>query len=146
MALGAITFSALTMAFDRSHYRKSVRPFCNVHQIVTDTAIGINIENAGMGPMLLQKIVLLKNQNDPIESAIPFTKELFSELDCDVFIQNTEEYVLASLCTLNLFESHNISAHGVMPLLKDKLNGYCLSISYADLYDDTYEKRVVLTL
>ena len=146
MALGAITFSALTMSFDRSHNRKSVRPFCNVHQIVTDIAIGITIENAGMGPMLLQKIVLLKNSDDPIENAIPFTKELFSELDCDVFIQNTDEYVLASLSTLNLFESHDVSAHGVMPLLKENLNGYCLSISYADIYDETYEKRAVLAL
>jgi hypothetical protein len=68
MALEAIAFAALSMAFDRSHSRKSVKLFCNIHKNMTDAEASVSIQNAGMGPMLIQKIVLLKNQDDPIQA------------------------------------------------------------------------------
>ena len=146
MALGAITFSALTMAFDRSHQRKSVRPFCNINQNVTSAEIRISIENAGMGPMLIQNILLLKNHDDPIQTGVPLTKEKFPEFDY-VFIPNAEIYVLSSHNKLNLFQSTtDISNNGAMIVLKNKLNGYCLYVKYADVYDDIYEAKAILTL
>jgi hypothetical protein len=147
MALGAITFSALTMAFDRSHHHKSVRPFCNIHQNITETEIRISIENPGMGPMLIISILLLKNLDDPIENGAPLTKATFSPCNCDVFIPNTDSYVLASCSTLDLFHSvTDISGNRDQTLLKDKLNGRCLCVRYADIYDDTYEKKTILTI
>jgi hypothetical protein len=147
MALGAITFSALTLAFDRSHHRKSVRPFCNIHQDVTNTEICISVENAGMGPMLIQSILLLKNYDDPVQTGIPLTKEMFSEFECDVFEMNTGKYVLAPLCKLNLFQSTaGISYDGLMTKLKDKVDRCCLYVKYTDVYDDAYEEKVILDL
>lgn len=147
MALGAITFSALNMAFDRSHHRKSVRPFCNVNQNITDNGMCISIENAGMGPMLIQTILLLKNQDDPIETGVPFTRKCFLEFDCDVFTPNSEIYVLPPLGKLNLFQiTTGISDNGVKARLKDKMNGRCLCIKYTDIYDSTYETKAVLTI
>lgn len=144
MALGAITFAALTMAFDRSHNRKTVRPFCNIHNKVTDTEIRISIQNAGMGPMRIQKIVLLKNQDDFLQVGIPLGQVLSFELNCDVFIQHTDEYVLASLCELNLIQG--ILLQSEMTQLKEKLNGYYLCIEYTDVYDDIYEQRSLFSL
>jgi hypothetical protein len=146
MALGTTTFAALGMAFQRSHNRKSIKPFCNIHKCVTDTEASVSIQNAGLGPMLIQKIALLKNQDDSIQTGIPLADALSSELNCDVFIHNTDVYVLASLCELKLFQcSAGTSDKGAMPLLKDKLNGYFLCIKYADLYDRCYEKIEALT-
>ncbi|MBI4856989.1 MAG: hypothetical protein HY818_09625 [Acetobacterium woodii] len=139
MALGAITFAALTMAFDRSHNRKSVRPFCNIHKKVTDTEINISIQNAGMGPMRIQKIVLLNNQDDFIQAGIQLGKVLPFELNCDIFIQHTDEYVLASLCELNLIQG--ILEQHQMTRVKETLAGYYICIEYTDVYDDVYEQR-----
>jgi hypothetical protein len=146
MALGAITFSAITMAFDRSHQRKDVRPFCNINQNITNTEIQICIENAGMGPMLIHNILLLKNHDDPIETGVPPTKEMFSKFDCDVFVPNAQIHVLSPCSKLTLLQSHtDISQNGAMTLLKDELNGCCLYVKYADIYDDIYEAKAILT-
>ncbi len=142
MALGAITFSALSMAFQRSHSRKSVRPFCNIHTCITDTEISVSIQNAGMGPMLIQKIALMKSQDDLIRSGIPLEAVFPSELKCDVFVHDTDAYVLAPLFEVKLFRcSFGTSDDGAMSLLRSKLGGHFLCIEYADVYDDIYEKR-----
>ncbi|MEI6100451.1 MAG: hypothetical protein WCP73_01315, partial [Eubacteriales bacterium] len=144
MALGSVTLSALSMAFQRSHSRKSVRPFCNVFNDSTDSEISVSIQNAGLGPMLIQKVVLLKNQDDPIEKGIQLA-EFFSEGNCDVLIQNTNAYVLASLFKIKLFRcTAGINDHSSMPLLRNKLNGCTLYVKYADVYDDMYEKKETL--
>lgn len=147
MALGAITFSALTVAFDRSHHRKSIRPFCNVYQNFTSTELCISIENAGMGPMLIHTILLLNKHDDPIQTGVPLTKELFSEFYDNLVITDTDKYVLAPSCRLILIQSTQsfFESEGT-PLLLNKLNGHCLYVKYADVYDDTYEKRAILTL
>ncbi|MDP4164888.1 MAG: hypothetical protein Q8898_17480 [Bacillota bacterium] len=147
MALGTIIFSSLTMAFGRSHNRKSVRPFCNLLQNVTDTQLSISIQNPGMGPMRIQEILLLKNQDDPIEAGVSLKDALPLELKHTVFKENTEEYVLASLGELNLLRyTTDTPNNGEMTQLKETLNGCSLCITYEDIYDHSYEKRGILTL
>ena len=142
MALGAITFSALIMAFTRSHNRKSIRPFCNIHKCITDTALSISIQNAGMGPMLIQQITLLKNLDDPIQKGVPCVNVFESGLYGDVFIQKTDGYTLASLGELNLFRfSVDTTDNGKLIMLKAKLKDYILCVQYADVYDDIYIKK-----
>ncbi|MDR3552357.1 MAG: hypothetical protein P4L75_04455 [Clostridia bacterium] len=147
MALGAITFAALTMAFDRSHHRKSVRPFCNLLKHVACTGVSFSIQNAGMGPMLIQKIILLKNRDDPVETGIPLAQALPSQWICDGSrCGDTDEYALAPMCELKLLECPCDTADsGAMTLLEERLNGYFLCIRYTDIYDDSYEKKMALT-
>lgn len=147
MALGAITFSSLTMAFERSYHRKSVRPFCNIHQNVTNKKLCISIENAGMGPMLIQSILLLDHHDAPIQTGVPVTKDRFSKFNCDITIPNTDQYVLASLRILNLVQCVADSSDAeVLAQLKETLNGCCLYVKYADIYDDIYEVNAILAL
>ncbi len=97
--------------------------------------------------MLIQNILLLKNQDDPIQTGVPLTKEMFSAFDCDVFTLNTDKYVLAPLCELNLFQSTaDTSDNEVMTMLKDQVDGCSLYVKYADVYDETYEEKAILTL
>jgi hypothetical protein len=141
MALGAITFSSLTMAFQRSHNIKSVKPLCNIHKSVTDSEMSISIQNAGMGPMLIKKIVLLISPDDPIETSLTLSHALSDELNCEVFVHNMDGYVLASLFEVKLFQySADTSDNGAMTLLKNKLNNYFLCIEFEDIYDHSYVK------
>lgn len=145
MALGAITFSALSLAFQRSHSRKSVRPFCNVTQRINDTEIRVGIQNAGMGPMRIQKVVLLANEGDPIKAGIPLAEAFPVEFRPEGAIRHLDSYVLAPLLEAELFRCDFATCDGeATALLKSKLNGSFLGIEYSDLYDEVYEKKEAL--
>lgn len=145
MALGAITFSALTMAFQRSHSRKSVRPFCNIHKCTTETVISVGIQNAGMGPMLIQNIVLLKNQDDPIQRGISLAQAFPSGISPSMSGPETDGYVLAPLGEMQLlYYSSDMPEQKEVSILRERFNGYFLYIKYADVYDDSYEKKCLL--
>ena len=58
--------SILTMAFQRSHNVKVVKPFCNVHKSITKDNIGLSIMNAGLGPMFVKSITLIKSTDETI--------------------------------------------------------------------------------
>ena len=145
MALGAITFSALSLAFQRSHSRKSVRPFCNVIQRKTDNRLSVCIQNAGMGPMRIQRISLLANEGDPIQTGIPLEEAFALELSAKVSVQHLDAFVLAPLQDTELFRCE-FGAHRdeAKSELRGKLGGYFLCIVYSDLYDDVYEKKEAL--
>jgi len=147
MALGAITFSALSLAFQRSHSRKSVRPFCNVIQRVTVNGISVHIQNAGMGPMRIRKLVLMNNEGDPIQAGIPLEQFFPSELSMEVMIHQMEAYVLAPLLEIELFRcDFGVNDKEGRTLLSKERNGKFLGIEYCDIYDDVYEKVVALNM
>jgi len=142
MALGAVTFSALVMAFSRSHNRKSIRPFCNIHKCISDMELSISISNAGMGPMLIQQIALLKNPDDPIQKGVSLATVFESGACGDLRIQNTDGYTLVASGELNLLRcSVNTAEPGKSLMLKTKLKDYILCVQYADVYDDIYIKK-----
>ena len=90
MGLGAITFSALSLAFQRSHSRKSVRPFCNVLQRESENEMHISIQNAGMGPMRILKIVLLEHEGDSIQDGIPLEEAFSAEAASGVILHRLD--------------------------------------------------------
>jgi hypothetical protein len=147
MALGAITFSALSLAFQRSHSRKSVRPFCNVNQRNTDTGMSVSLQNAGMGPMRIQKIVLLANEGDPIQAGIPLEEAISEGVKSVVLVHHLDAYVLAPLMEVELFRcALGIADDEETNLLRSKLGGKFLAIAYSDIYDDVYEKKEALNV
>jgi len=145
MALGAITFSALSLAFQRSHSRKSVRPFCNVLQRESGSEMHISIQNAGMGPMRIQKIVLLENESDSVEAGIPQEAAFSTEAISDVTLHRLDGFVLAPLQEAGLLRcAVSASEDEGANLIKRKLAGRFLGIVYLDIYDDSYEKKEAL--
>ena len=147
MALGAITFSALSLAFQRSHSRKSVRPFCNVLQHDSGSEMRVSIQNAGMGPMRILKIALLENESDSIETGISLEEDFSAEAARGATLHRLDGFVLAPLqeaellrCAVNATEADGEN------LIKRKLAGRFLAIVYLDIYDDAYEKKEALLL
>jgi hypothetical protein len=51
MAVTTVVFSALTMAFQRSHNMKSTRPFCNLRRVEAEGQCRLIVKNSGLGPM-----------------------------------------------------------------------------------------------
>ena len=145
MGLGAITFSALSLAFQRSHSRKSVRPFCNVLQRESENEMHISIQNAGMGPMRIQKIVLLEHEGDSIQSGVPLEEAFSTEAARGVILHRLDGFVLAPLQESELFRyAINASGKEAASGITSSLFGRYLGVTYLDIYDDAYEKKEVL--
>ena len=56
MTLISVTFSALTLAFQRSHDIKTVKPLCGVTLRRTGMLFSVIVKNAGLGPMIVTDI------------------------------------------------------------------------------------------
>ena len=145
MGLGAITFSALSLAFQRSHSRKSVRPFCNVLQRESGSEMHVNIQNAGMGPMRIQRIVLLEHEGDSILSGVPLEEAFPAEAAHGVIFHRLDAFVLAPLQEVELFRyAVNASGEEAAGGITSSLFGRYLGVTYLDIYDDAYEKKEAL--
>ncbi len=145
MALGAITFSALSLAFQRSHSRKSVRPFCNVLQRESENEMHISIQNAGMGPMRILKIVLLENESDSVEAGISLEEAFSTETARGVTPHRLDGFVLAPLQETELLRyAVNSASEEAASWITRGLSGRFLCIAYLDIYDDAYEKKEAL--
>ena len=145
MGLGAITFSALSLAFQRSHSRKSVRPFCNVLQCESDNEMHISIQNAGMGPMRIQKIVLLEYEGDSIQSGVPLEEAFPAEAARGVILHRLDAFVLAPLQEVEVLRIvYRASSEEAASGFTSSLFGRYLGVTYLDIYDDAYEKKEAL--
>ena len=145
MGLGAITFSALSLAFQRSHSRKSVRPFCNVLQRESENEMHISIQNAGMGPMRIQKIVLLEHEGDSSQSGVPLEEAFSAEAARGVILHRLDGFVLAPLQEVEVLRiAYRASSEEAAGGITSSLFGRYLGVTYLDIYDDAYEKKEAL--
>ena len=146
LSVSTVTFSALNMAFQRSHNRKSVKPFCNIHKLINGSGLSISIMNAGLGPMIIQKIVLLKNTNDDVKTGKPISDLLPPELHYDTVVNKNDSYILPSMGEMKLvnYTSDLKNKKNSIDLLKSTLEDTFLCIVFKDIYDHNYEKRELL--
>jgi hypothetical protein len=61
MAVISVVFSALTLAFQRSHNRRTVKPYCFIKKENIGNCIQFIIKNAGLGPMIIDQIEIESN-------------------------------------------------------------------------------------
>lgn len=100
-----------------------------------------------MGPMQIQKIVLLTKERDPIQAGIPLEEAIPEEVKSEVLVHHLDAYVLAPLLEVELFRfAFGGADDEETNLLKSKLNGCFLGIAYSDIYDDVYEKKEALNV
>ncbi len=146
LSVSTVTLSALNMAFQRSHNRKSVKPFCNIHKSISRNGISLSIMNAGLGPMIIQKIVLLESVDDTVKNGIKFTDLLPPELHYDKVVNAKDSYIIPPMGEIKLFEFvlDSKAGKGSIDLLKSTLEGFHICIVYKDIYDRTREKRELL--
>jgi hypothetical protein len=144
VAITSIVFSSITMAFERSYDRKSLRPYLNLIPGISTNSISLEIANAGLGPMLIQKLVLLDRQTRA-ELELSALPGLFPpDTKIDGQFRGFNGYILASSKQLILFQviencpprNSNISS------IKESLERYSLLIEYQDVYERKYKKEV----
>lgn len=143
MSVGTVTLSALNMAFQRSHNRKSVKPFCSINKSIDVNTLRLSIVNAGLGPMIVQKIVIVKNENDKVKDGVQIFDLLPPELHYKAVVNKNDTHIIPSMGELKLFEisadlNNKLSS---IDQLKKILEHSYLVIAFKDVYDHRYEKR-----
>jgi hypothetical protein len=140
VAITSIVFSAITMAFERSHNVKSLRPFVNVIQFFTPNSISLSIDNAGLGPMLIERITLFPKNMSSAEGKV-LAEILPNEIVAVTFFDCLDVYTLAAQNKLNILDYHADKQEiPTLSKLVEQLNGYSLLIEYRDVYDHDYKK------
>jgi hypothetical protein len=136
MTIVSATFSALTLAFQRSHNRKSVKPLCDLVKIVNGNCLSVNIKNAGLGPMIIHDILINEEENKNIAFNI------FCEQTADDYpglvtykkIRNNKMILSVNesmeIIKLNLIEKDMTSRKIMQRLEKTEI-----TIEYCDIYD-----------
>jgi hypothetical protein len=146
LSVSTVTLSAINMGFQRSHNRKCVKPFCNIHALMNASGISISIMNAGLGPMIIQKIVLLKKNNDTARDGLQLPDLLPPELHYDAVINKKDSYILPAMGEMKLFQygADSENTKSTVELLKNTLEGLFLCVVFKDIYDHSREKREIL--
>jgi hypothetical protein len=138
MTIISATFSALSLAFQRSHNRKSVKPLCNLIKIMDKNSVQIIVENAGLGPMIIRDIALTSTDSKNINLCTYFDKLLsnrnvfFIELKREIIIPANEQKII-----FELKASDNDKSIDMNDLII-KLKKNELVINYCDIYDKEY--------
>lgn len=146
LAVTTVTFGAINMGFQRSHNRKSVKPFCNIHKYISDAGLSIGIMNAGLGPMIILNIVFLKKSDDPVNRGLPLSSLVSGELHCDELINKSDSYIVPSMGEMKILQytAGRTGKEADIELLKSTLEGFYLCVVFKDIYDHKYEKRELL--
>ena len=118
MTLISVTFSALTLAFQRSHDIKTVKPLCGVTIRRMGTLFSVIVKNAGLGPMIVTDIRIAVEGDGEAEKTDAESKKEFKKIILSV---NEERSV---------FETE-IEAAASAPGLK-------ITVEFRDIYDKEY--------
>lgn len=138
LSVCTVTISAITMAFQRSHNRKSVKPLCNIVRYTDDSGGGIKIINAGLGPMIVSSVAVEGDDPKGIDAILPAGCELDRQMevnDSHVIPAGSEDVLFHYRFTAKQNRISDPAAVG------DAVGRY-LSVEYKDIYDHKYEKKV----
>jgi hypothetical protein len=110
MAIITATFSALDVAFQRSHNKRTIRPYCSIHRSITNNNIAIYLKNAGLGPLIIADVSLINDKDESIieENAVPYYKAVESSIRES--IQYSETRIVPSLAEVCIMDVKNEKA------------------------------------
>jgi len=137
-----IVFGSLSMAFQRSHNRKSVKPFCNIHAFKNNGAIDINIYNAGLGPMIISRTGFVRRDGKIKRDSVNIYDVLPDWIKCETGMIFSGEYIIPPMSERKVLELRIEEQAGTdyVEKLKVLLNEYHFFVSYRDLYERKYER------
>ena len=138
----SIVFGSLSMAFQRSHNRKSVKPFCNIHPFISDGSVHISIFNAGLGPMIISETGFIRKNGKIRKDTVNI-----SELTPEGIKYETENvfsgvYIIPPMSEKKVlaFSATGSNDMKYMEKLRELLDEYRFFVVYRDLYDRKYER------
>lgn len=142
VSIASIVFGSLSMAFQRSHYRKSVKPFCNIHSFVSDESLNISIYNAGLGPMIITGLGVVKKDGKIKNNVMTLHEAFPSGIACEAGVTSFMDYIIPPMSERKILELNtgSVPDPGSMRKFTDIFNENCLYIKYSDLYGRKYTK------
>ncbi|MGE5422683.1 MAG: hypothetical protein ACM3QW_05430 [Ignavibacteriales bacterium] len=147
LAVTTMVFGIINMVFQRSHNKKSVKPFCNIHQIRSNDAIEINVHNAGLGPMVIKGITVIDSTAGKGTEEVPLTDILPKSLNYNYIINNKDKYVLAPLGELKLFRyttTQEYPNEQDIDMIQNGLIDRTLCVRYQDIYDRPFTRKELI--
>ena len=108
---------------------------------MTGDEISLVLQNAGLGPMILRRIMLLEGADDPVDNGVPLKDFLPTSSYAGLFLLESENYTLGAMQQTVLFRYPSVA----WPNPKDTPPQRWLCIEFDDVYDDRYEKRQALS-
>jgi hypothetical protein len=141
-----IVFGSLTMAFQRSHNRKSVKPLCNIHTFFSDGVLHLSIYNAGLGPMIVSGTGLMKPGGNVRKDLLPVESVIPEGIACITDMALAGEYIIPPVSERKVLEFRAAGDNTSLNKLKDIFEEYRLVIKFYDLYDRKYKRIVRLDI
>jgi hypothetical protein len=137
MAIITATFSALDVAFQRSHNKRTIRPYCSIRRSITNSGIAIFLKNAGLGPLIIADVSLINDKDESkIEgNVIPYYKAVESSIRES--IRYSETRIIPSLAEVCIMDVKNGKAENESVI--EQYTDISLCIEYKDLYDHKYK-------
>lgn len=139
MTIISATFSALTLAFQRSHNKKTVKPLCDAALLNDGKNPSITIKNAGLGPMIVRKLTITEPEQVEMKFSEFCESLLAVKADCVVF-QKSDNMILSLNEQRTILElNRDIKLKSdVADFVSAKLAAAELKIDYSDIYDKDY--------
>jgi len=140
MTIISVTFSALNLAFQRSHDRKSVKPLCYINRKTAEGNYSIIIENAGLGPMIIKSITIVNDDQQCVDFGEYFEDVTKLKKDSIVLLE-IKNLVIPTSSNKTIFEIDEDKGNSKKSI-KDtstKMSNVRLRINYRDIYDKRYE-------
>lgn len=139
MTIVSATFSALTLAFQRSHNKKTVKPLCDAAIVADGKNPGIAVKNAGLGPMIVRELTV----TDPEQGDMPFSDFceglLAEKADCVVYKKNGSMILSVNEQKTILELNRDIKLKpDIVDFVSARLSAVKLKICYRDIYDKDY--------
>jgi hypothetical protein len=139
-----IILGVLSLAFQRSHNRKSVMPYCNIIKRNYENLIEIAIVNSGLGPMIIKHIDT-KDINDKckkLNNTYPIDV-VPHDIPYDTFLRGLENTTIAS-SEEKILLKYIPRAYGdeySVKQIRDALSQKKLIIKYSDIYGQKITKE-----
>jgi hypothetical protein len=146
MTIISATFSALTLAFQRSHNIKSVKPFCNIIILLNSNVIFIAIKNAGLGPMIIKNITINDLDNRAL-NIDDYFKDLINAKKTEIILNNEFQTIIApneEKVLINITKEQETIKSNNHNQIIEKLQNTTLMIEYKDIYDKNYLRTIKL--
>jgi hypothetical protein len=139
MTIISATFSALTLAFQRSHNKKTVKPLCDAAIIVDRKNPRIDLKNAGLGPMIVRNVTITEPDRGEMTFS-DFCESLIAEKADSIVYKKTDNMILSANEQRTILElNREIKLkQGVEDFVFARLSAAELKIEYSDIYDKSY--------
>ena len=108
IALVSAIITYLTFHIQRKHNRKSLRPIINVNPFDYSNCIKIELKNEGVGPAIIKKIVVEKNEHEKKSNVYSWMPTLPIGVSYSNYLTRDEDIPMISNKTIEMFTIRQI--------------------------------------